>query len=136
MPLSSGARLGPYVIDALIGAGGMGEVYRAQDPRLARAVAIKVLPSSFARDEGRLHRFEQEARAVAALSHPNVLAIHDVGTGDDPHVVTELLEGETLRSALERGPLPLNQAVTRSEVPVMPAFEVELVRLQILRRPP
>src|SRR4030095_9706797 len=95
MALSPGTRLGPYEILSAIGAGGMGEVYRARDPRLGRDVAIKVLGTSVAGDESRLHRFEMEARAVAALSHPNVLAIHDVGTGDLPFLVTELLEGET-----------------------------------------
>src|SRR5262245_26305448 len=84
----------------------MGEVYRARDPRLGRDVAIKVLPESLATDPARLHRFEQEARAVAALSHPNVLAIFDIGTGEPPFIVTELLDGETLRARIDRGPLP------------------------------
>jgi serine/threonine protein kinase len=105
MPLLAGTRLGPYEIVAPIGAGGMGEVYRARDPRLGRDVAIKVLPESLATDSTRLHRFEQEARAVAALSHPNVVAIHDIGTAERPYIVTELLEGETLRARLDRGPL-------------------------------
>jgi serine/threonine protein kinase/uncharacterized membrane protein len=87
------------------GAGGMGEVYRARDPRLGRDVAIKVLPESLATDPARLHRFEQEARAVAALSHPNVLAIFDIGTEQPPFIVTELLDGETLRARIDRGPL-------------------------------
>ena len=78
--LRSGTRLGPYEILALLGAGGMGEVYRARDTRLGRDVAIKVLPAEFASDPDRLRRFEQEARAVAALNHPNILAIHDIGT--------------------------------------------------------
>ena len=77
-------RFGPYEIVAALGAGGMGEVYKARDPRLGRDVAIKVLPGSVAADPSRLHRFEQEARAIAALSHPNILAIFDVGTGDQP----------------------------------------------------
>ena len=80
MPLQSGTRLGPYEIVAPLGAGGMGEVYRARDSRLGREVAIKVLPEGFARDPERLARFEAEARTVAALSHPSVLAIHDIGT--------------------------------------------------------
>src|SRR5437867_391671 len=99
MPLDSGTRLGPYEIQAPLGAGGMGEVYRARDTRLDRIVAIKVLPASFATDADRLQRFEREARTVAALSHPNILAVHDIGTHDGaPYMVTELLEGETLRA--------------------------------------
>ena len=101
MPLASGTRLGPYEIRCLIGKGGMGEVYRAHDSRLRRDVAIKVLPEGLARDAEARARFEREARAVAALSHPNVLAIHDVGS-DDTQVwaVIELLEGETLADLL------------------------------------
>jgi serine/threonine-protein kinase len=105
MPLDAGSRLGPYEIVAPLGAGGMGEVYRARDPRLGRDVAVKVLPEAASTNPDRLRRFEQEARAVAALSHPNVLAIFDIGVGDVPFLVTELLEGETLRALLERGPL-------------------------------
>jgi len=105
VPLSSGSRLGPYEVVSLLGAGGMGEVYRARDPRLGREVAIKVLPESLATDPARLHRFEQEARAVAALSHPNVLAIFDIGTDRPPFIVTELLDGETLRARIDRGPM-------------------------------
>ena len=105
MAFPSGTRLGHYDIVALLGAGGMSEVYKARDPRLARDVALKVLPESFASDPTRLMRFEQEARAVAALSHPNILAIFDVGAGNQTYLVTELLEGETLRAAIERGPL-------------------------------
>ncbi len=105
--MEPGARLGPYEIIAPLGAGGMGEVYRARDTRLGRDVAIKVLPAEFASDPDRLRRFEQEARAVAALDHPNILAIHDVGTHEGaPYLVTELLEGESLRQRLEGGPLP------------------------------
>jgi TolB-like protein len=110
MSLSPGTRLGPYEIVCLLGTGGMGEVYRARDPRLARDVAVKVLPESMAGDPSRLRRFEQEARAVAALSHPNIVAIFDVGTGTQPYLVTELLDGETLRSVLARGPLALPRA--------------------------
>src|SRR5688572_30806042 len=105
MPLSAGSRLGPYEIVAPLGAGGMAEVYRARDPRLGRDVAVKVLPESATNDPERLARFEQEARAVAALSHPNVLAIFDIGLGTPPFLVTELLEGETLRALLARGPI-------------------------------
>ena len=112
MGLAPRPRVGPYEILGSIGAGGMGEVYRARDTRLGRDVAVKVLPSSFASDPERLRRFEQEARTVAALNHPNILAIHDVGTYEGaPFLVTELLEGETLRERLEAGPLPVRKAV-------------------------
>ena len=103
MPLQPGSRLGPYEILAAIGAGGMGEVYRARDPRLGREVAIKVLPASFSADDDRLRRFEQEARAAGILNHPNITAVHDIGTNESdgsPYVVQELLEGETLRAVL------------------------------------
>ncbi len=103
MSLSAGARLGPYEILELVGAGGMGEVYRARDPRLGRDVAIKVLSRDLTSDPDRLARFEREARAVAALNHPNILTVHDVGTHEGvPYVVTELLAGETLRERLKR----------------------------------
>src|SRR5918996_384652 len=111
MSLEQGSRLGPYEIVAPLGAGGMGEVYRARDPRLGRQVAIKVLPEKATADPERLLRFEQEARAVAALSHPNVLAIFDVGVGDVPFLVTELLDGETLRALLDRGPLTAQRTI-------------------------
>jgi serine/threonine protein kinase len=111
MSLLPSSRLGPYEIVALIAAGGMGEVYSARDVRLERAVAIKVLPPIFASDPDRLRRFEQEARAVASVSHPNVLAVFDVGAGDVPYIVTELLDGETLRAALARGPFPARAAI-------------------------
>jgi Tol biopolymer transport system component len=110
--LSAGQRLGPYEILSTIGAGGMGEVYRAKDPRLKRDVAVKVLPTSFSRDPDRLRRFEQEAQAAGALNHPNITAVYDVGTHEGaPYVVTELLEGETLRSRLAGGALPVRKAV-------------------------
>jgi serine/threonine protein kinase len=103
VPLANGARLGPYQILGDLGAGGMGEVYRALDPRLGREVAIKVLHEDVPRDPDRLKRFEREARAVAALNHPHILTVHDVGTHEGtPYVVTELLEGENLREALTR----------------------------------
>src|ERR1700704_6398924 len=112
MALSAGAKLGPYEIQAPLGAGGMGEVYRARDPRLGRDVAIKVLPVSFTADPERLRRFEQEARAVAALNHPNILAIYDIGTREDaPFIISELLEGETLRGRLSSGVLPVRKAI-------------------------
>jgi serine/threonine protein kinase len=103
MTLTAGARLGPYEILDLVGAGGMGEVYRARDPRLGREVAIKVLSQDLTSDPDRLARFEREA--VAALNHPNILTVHDVGTdaaGGVPYVATELLSGETLRELLKR----------------------------------
>jgi len=109
--LSQGIKLGPYEIIAPLGAGGMGEVYRARDTRLGRDVALKVLPESFARDSDRLRRFEHEARAVATLNHPNLLAIHDIGEHEgSPFIVSELLEGDTLRSELETGPIPSRKA--------------------------
>ena len=112
MALASGTKLGPYEILSALGAGGMGEVYRARDPRLGREVAIKVLPSGSAPDSERLRRFEQEARATAALNHPNILAVFDIGSqGNSPYIVSELLEGGTLRSRLISGPLPVRKAV-------------------------
>ncbi|HEV8610610.1 MAG TPA: protein kinase, partial [Thermoanaerobaculia bacterium] len=112
MTLSPGARLGPYEIVSPLGAGGMGEVYRARDTRLERAVAIKVLPARLAADADALARFEREARAVAALSHPNILAIHDFGSdGGVVYAVAELLEGATLRERLATGALPSRKAV-------------------------
>jgi serine/threonine protein kinase len=112
MALASGTKLGPYEILSAVGAGGMGEVYRARDPRLGREVAIKVLPSGAAPDSERLRRFEQEARATAALNHPNILAVFDIGSQDNsPYIVSELLEGETLRARLNGGPLPVRKAV-------------------------
>jgi serine/threonine protein kinase len=112
MSLSPGAGLGPYEILAPLGAGGMGEVYRARDKKLDRDVAIKVLPDSVASDPDSLARFEREAKAVAALSHPNILSIFDFGTQDGvSYAVMELLEGETLRGKLDAGPIPQRQAV-------------------------
>jgi serine/threonine protein kinase len=112
MSLRSGTKLGPYEILAPLGAGGMGEVYRARDPRLGREVAIKVLPAGCSSDAERLRRFEQEARATAALNHPNILALFDIGRQDDfPYIVSELLEGETLRVRLAAGPLPARKAI-------------------------
>jgi Tol biopolymer transport system component len=112
MALTSGTKLGPYEIVSPIGAGGMGEVYRARDTRLGRDVAIKVLPEALAHDADRLRRFEQEARTVAALNHPNILGIHDIGVHDGaPFLVSEFLEGLTLREKLVSGPLPLRRAI-------------------------
>jgi len=110
--LPSGAKLGSYVVQSLLGAGGMGEVYRARDASLKRDVAIKVLPASFSRDPDRLRRFQLEAEAAAALNHPNILSIFAIGQQDDsPYIVTELLEGETLRERLRRGALKLRDAI-------------------------
>ena len=110
--LAAGTKAGPYEIVASIGAGGMGEVYRARATRLGRDVALKFLPESFARETDRLHRFEQEARAVAALNHPNILAVFDIGALDgSPYLVSELLEGESLRAVLDRGALPQRKTI-------------------------
>src|SRR6267142_753936 len=112
MALTSGTKLGPYEIQTSIGAGGMGEVYRAHDSRLDRTVAIKVLPASFSADRDRLQRFAQEARAAAALNHPNILSIFDIGDENGaPYVVSELLEGETLRDHLRSGPISSRKTI-------------------------
>jgi eukaryotic-like serine/threonine-protein kinase len=112
MALIPGTKLGPYEIQSPLGAGGMGEVYRACDPRLGREVASKILPAGSAGDPERLRRFEQEARATAALNHPNILAVFDIGSQDDaPYIVSELLEGETLRARLAGGALSVRKAV-------------------------
>jgi hypothetical protein len=112
MPLSAGARLGPYEILELIGRGGMGEVYRARDERLERDVAVKILPEHLSAHVESLKRFRREAKAVAALSHPNIVALFDIGDAPDgPYVVTELLDGETLRTRLLRGPLPIGEVL-------------------------
>jgi serine/threonine protein kinase len=111
MTLTPGTKLGPYEILASLGAGGMGEVYRARDTRLDRLVAVKVISEKLADDPGALARFEREAKAVAALSHPNILAIHDFESeGDLRYAVMELLEGGTLRDRLQEGPLPISKA--------------------------
>src|SRR5246500_1280579 len=112
MTLGPGSRLGPYEVLSPLGAGGMGEVYRARDTKLDRDVAIKVLPVSVAANPDALARFEREAKAIAALSHPNILAIHDFGMEDGiAYAVMELLEGETLRGKLNAGPIPQKQSV-------------------------
>src|SRR5579859_102352 len=103
--------MGPYELLAPIGAGGMGEVFRARDTRLNRDVAIKVLPKEFASDRERLRRFEQESKTLAALNHPNILAIYDVGVQDEsPYLVSELLEGKTLREEMSGAALRLRKA--------------------------
>jgi serine/threonine protein kinase len=112
MPLSVGTRLGPYEILAPIGAGGMGEVYRARDGRLGREVALKILPAAFASDGDRVRRFEQEGRAAAALNHPNIVVIYEAGSQDGVFfVATELLDGETLRERLAGHALPVRKAI-------------------------
>ncbi len=112
MALSPGTKLGPYEIESALGAGGMGEVYRAKDTRLGRNVAIKVLPEKLARDTERLQRFETEARVIAALNHPNILSIHDIGTyGGAPYLVSECLDGQTLRMELSGWALPVRRVV-------------------------
>jgi Tol biopolymer transport system component len=112
MTLPSGSKLGPYEILSPLGAGGMGEVYKARDSRLKRDVALKVLPAVFSADAERLRRFEQEAQAASALNHPNILAIYDIGTDDGaPYIVSELLEGETLRNRLAGGAFTTRRAI-------------------------
>src|SRR5512138_2313954 len=110
--MRNGTRLGPFEIVGSLGAGGMGEVYKARDTRLHRDVAIKILPSVFTVDPERRARFEREAQAVAALNHPNVLAVHETGEADGvPYIVTEMLDGETLRARLDKGPLAVRKAI-------------------------
>src|SRR4249920_3680056 len=112
MAIAAGARLGPYELLSRLGAGGMGEVYRARDTRLGREVAVKVLPERVASDPEALARFEREARAVASLSHPNILALHDYGQENGvTYAVMELLEGETLRDRMSAGSLPVPRAL-------------------------
>src|SRR5580698_2424885 len=112
MPLTPGSKLDGYEVVGLLGAGGMGEVYRARDSALRREVAIKVLPSFVSRDPDQLRRFEQEAQAAAALNHPNILAVHRFGVFEGaPYLVSELLEGSTLRQVLQRGPLPIRKSI-------------------------
>ena len=110
--LATGSKLDGYEIVGLLGSGGMGEVYRARDSALRREVAIKVLPSFVSRDPDRLHRFEQEAQAAAALNHPNILAVYQFGAFEGaPYLVSELLEGATLRQLMQRGPIPVRKAI-------------------------
>jgi eukaryotic-like serine/threonine-protein kinase len=107
MSVSVGSHLGPYEIVSMLGAGGMGEVYRARDARLGRDVALKLLPKAFSSDDSRRARFEHEARAVAALNHPNIVSVYDVGSQDSvSYMASELVEGESLRALIERGPVP------------------------------
>src|SRR3989441_5941095 len=110
MSLASGTRLGPYEIVAPLGAGGMGEVYRARDTRLDRTVAIKILPAQFSSDPVRKQRFEREAKTISSLNHPHICVLYDVGSQDGiDYLVMECVEGETLAKRLEKGGLPLEQ---------------------------
>ncbi|HEY6929524.1 MAG TPA: serine/threonine-protein kinase, partial [Thermoanaerobaculia bacterium] len=113
MSLAHGARLGQYEIQSPLGAGGMGEVYRARDTRLAREVAIKVLPKELSADIGRLERFEKEARTASSLNHPNIVTIYEIGTSDSTsYIAMELVEGKTLRELLHSGPLPVRRILS------------------------
>src|SRR5271156_345666 len=112
MPLAPGSKLGPYEIGAHLGAGGMGEVYRARDTRLERTVAIKILPAQFSADPVRKQRFEREAKTISSLNHPHICTLHDVGSQDGvDYLVMECAEGEALAKRLEKGPLPLDQVL-------------------------
>src|SRR6266498_2367533 len=112
MAIEVGKSLGNYKVVSAIGAGGMGEVYRARDTKLGRDVAIKVLPASLSESAERLNRFEQEAQAAGALNHPNILVIHHIGIHDGaPYIVSELLEGEELREHLNNGAIPQRRAI-------------------------
>src|SRR6266550_4375624 len=108
MSLAPGTQLGPFEIQSMLGAGGMGEVYRARDTRLNRDVALKILPELFAADPDRLARFEREAQALAVLNHPNIAAVYGF---EDRALVMELVEGETLAERIARGPIPLEEAL-------------------------
>jgi len=110
--ISPNSTVAQYTIVSKIGEGGMGEVWRARDPRLGRDVAIKILPADFAAHSDRLNRFEQEARATSALNHPNILTVYDIGTHDgSPYIVAELLEGEELRDRFDQGQIPLRKTI-------------------------
>src|SRR6267143_5431163 len=112
MSLAAGHRLGPYEIVGPLGAGGMGEVYKARDTRLERTVAVKVLPSHKSASPEVRQRFEREAKTISQLSHPHICALHDIGReGETDYLVMELLEGQTLADRLEKGPLPLEQTL-------------------------
>src|SRR5262245_39375674 len=112
MALAAGSRLGPYEIQSALGAGGMGEVYKARDPRLERTVSIKVLPAALAGDPEFRARFDREAKSISALNHPHICTLHDVGETDGTaYLVMEHLEGETLAERLKKGALPVDQAL-------------------------
>src|SRR5688500_10326577 len=115
MSLANGSRLGPYEIVAPLGAGGMGEVYRAKDPRLGRELALKVLPAEVSRDHDRVSRFEREARAASALNHPNIVTIYEIGEAEQvSYISMELVQGRTLRELLTEGPLSMKRLVALS----------------------
>src|ERR1700680_4268590 len=112
MPLAPGTKLGPYEVQSLLGAGGMGEVYRARDIRLERTVALKILRAQLSSDPARKQRFEQEAKTISSLNHPHICTLHDIGSQDGvDYLVMECVEGETLAKRLEKGPLPLKQVL-------------------------
>src|SRR5271169_7069565 len=112
MSQASGTKLGPHEIQTALGAGGMGEVYRARDTRLERTVAVKILPSHLSSNPEAKQRFEREARTISSLNHPNICVLHDVGSQDGTsYLVMEYVDGETLDSRLQRGPMPLKQAL-------------------------
>src|SRR5262249_34255610 len=112
MSVDVGTRLGSFEVTALLGKGGMGEVYRARDTKLKREVAIKILPDEFSRDPARVNRFEREAEVLASLNHPNIGAIYDLEeTGETRFLVLELVEGETLAERTQRGPIPVEEAL-------------------------
>ena len=112
MSIPAGTRLGPYEILSPLGAGGMGEVYRARDPRLGREVALKVLPEEVSLDKDRLSRFEQEARSASALNHPNIITIYEIGQAEQvSYIAMELVEGRTLRELSASDPLPVRRGI-------------------------
>src|SRR5215469_16182901 len=112
MTLAPGQKLGPYEVISPLGAGGMGEVYRARDTRLERSVAIKILPAQFSSDPVRKQRFEREAKTISHLNHPHICVLHDIGHQDGiDYLVMECVEGETLAKRLEKGPLPMEQVL-------------------------
>src|SRR5205814_5078352 len=112
MPLDAGIKLGPYEIIGPLGAGGMGEVYRAHDTRLGRDVAVKILPAEFCSDPIRKQRFDREARTISGLNHPNICVLHDVGSQNGlDYLVMEYIEGDTLASRLYKGPLPVEEVL-------------------------
>ena len=118
MPISAGSRLGSFEVLGPLGAGGMGEVYRARDTRLGREVALKVLPETLSSDRDRLTRFEQEARAASALNHPNIVTIHEIGReGETTFVAMELVDGKTLRELSASGPMPVKRVWRRRTAP-------------------
>ena len=121
MPIAAGTKLGPYEIQSPLGAGGMGEVYRARDTRLDREVAIKILPGHLSSDSGARQRFEREAKTVSGLNHPNICVLHDIGHQDGvDFIVMELLDGETPERRIAKGPLPL------SDVLPFPALDIQM----------